>query len=79
MPVGKWATFQECITAQMKKGYNKKVAGAVCAKIEQNMKKGKANLTDEELQTIELEALAMDWASFPYDKDEEEEDKKETQ
>lgn len=38
MPFGGYETFDDCVKAQMKKGYNKKQAGGICGLIEKRHK-----------------------------------------
>ena len=38
MPLGKYKTWGECITAQMKKGYKKKQSEGICGLIEKRHK-----------------------------------------
>lgn len=46
MPVGPYATFGECVSAQQKKGKSKEAAGAICGAIEKKTKH-KKELEDE--------------------------------
>jgi len=39
MPVGPYATFDECVAAQKRKGKSEKSAGAICGEIEKRTKK----------------------------------------
>jgi len=43
MPVGNYATFGECVSAQVKKGKSKESAGGICGKIEKNTRQGLKN------------------------------------